>query len=243
LRKWGGKLDYNCLIDSLEVFKSYLKRVKKEYTFEELFTKYAQATFLLYDGGGIGTGFFINSDGLAISNAHVLNHRSDLSTVKVYVWDSKGEVAEHRIWTVDKILKERYVGEIGKDDWVIFQIRKTESEKFIYYNIGDISKDPIRQGQEIAVLGNPKGKNGNFTNGTVNNIEGNLVTISADINLGNSGGPVINKFGEVIGIATWINNQVVSAVYENDFSKHNYAFNIQPVREVLNEIGVFYGGK
>jgi S1-C subfamily serine protease len=237
LRKGFAKLDSYYLTDSAGVFKSYVQGrsgEKRELSFEELFTKYAPATFSIKTNDGLGTGFFINAEGLAVSNAHVLNSQDDLSGVRIYLWDSDGEVAAHRYRTVQRIVMERYDGDLGKDDWVVFYVRRDEEhEKFAYY---DLSKERARQGQLIAVLGTPEGKNGNFTEGSISNIEDNLITISADINAGNSGGPVVNKSGNVIGIASWVKAE--------GYSKLNCAFNIQPIRNALDNMGdIYYGGK
>jgi len=244
LKKGFAKIDFDHLVDSLETFKSYMPRdlMEPELSFEELFLKFAPATFSIATETGTGTGFFINSDGLAISNAHVLSSEENLSTARIYLWDADGKVEEHRYRKVSRILKERLEGGVGHDDWVIFYVQKEKNDKFAYYNL---NRDRVRQGQIIAVLGTPLGKTGNFTEGTISNVEDDLISISADVNYGNSGGPVINKRGNVIGIASWASNQAAETIRgKKDSSKHNWAFSILPVIKELDKMGdVSYGGK
>ena len=234
VKKRFTSLDFKHLVDSADVFKEYARPgIKRTLSPEELFVLYAPATFSISTESGIGSGFFINNDGLAISNAHVLSSENDLSQVRIYLWDSEGNTNEHRFRRVSRILKEKYVGDLGQDDWVVFNVQKEQNEQFAFF---DLHKEKVRQGQPIAVLGTPAGQTGNFTQGHINNIDNNLITISADVNGGNSGGPVVIMTGEVIGIASWAGFI--------DRSKLNWAFSIIPVREALNQMGdLYYGGK
>jgi S1-C subfamily serine protease len=234
LKKGFAKLDFYYLTDSLGMYQGYAKKEDcQELSFEQLFTKYAPATFTIQTAESFGTAFFISQEGLAVSNAHVLNSGKDLSQVRCYLWDFDGKITEHRYRTIHRIVQEKLDGRTGEDDWIIFYVKKDEEhEKFSYYNL---NKEKIRQGQKIAVLGTPQGKNGNFTEGTISNIEDNMITISADLNGGNSGGPVFNTCGNVIGIASW-------AGFE-ERSKLNLAFDIQPIKEALDKANIHYGGK
>lgn len=61
---------------------------------------------------------------------------------------------------------------------------------------------PVKIGDPIYVIGNPLGLEGTFSSGIVSAVRGDNIQIDAPISHGSSGGPVLNRAGEVIGIAT-----------------------------------------
>ena len=232
----------NC-VDSLNAFKTIRcsdVESKPTLPFSELFVKYAPAVFTIITDSGKGTGFFISPDGYAISNAHVFNpQKNDEKEVKVYLWDSEGKTAEHRYRTIHRVLDWKFSGNLGGEDWIIFHVQSEQNEKFPYF---DINKGNLLHGMELAAFGTPLGKYGTLTAGIINNLESNLITISADLNYGNSGGPVIDKKGNVIGISTWVDSKDISGGI--DASKRNYAQPMTKVTNVLDKMGdVWYGGK
>lgn len=76
------------------------------------------------------------------------------------------------------------------------------------------SFDPPRIGQWVMAVGSPATSNtregllrGNVTFGRVTNFSDSLVATDAAVNFGNSGGPLVNSFGEVIGTNTWLDSE------------------------------------
>ena len=138
-----------------------------------------------------GSGFLISEDGYIVTNYHVV---SGATTLKVITWDSKEYTA--------KLVG----GDAGND----LAVLKIEGEDFIYTTLGT-SSDLI-VGDRVAAIGNPLGElTSTLTVGYVSakdravNIDGtyiNMLQTDAAINSGNSGGPLFNMQGEVVGITT-----------------------------------------
>ena len=97
------------------------------------------------------------------------------------------------------------------------------------------NSEKIKVGQKVLAIGNPFGFNGTLTQGIISRIdyEKNRIQTDAAINPGSSGGPLLNKNGEIIGI-----NQ---AIYNPDNNISNigigFAIPINLVKEYLSEAG------
>ena len=152
---------------------------------------------------GQGTGFFINED-IGVSNHHVFAAGTE--------------------WAIETTDKQRYrVSEVVKSsadyDHVVFRV-ETEGRKMPFLKL---AKTTPRKGEEIMVLGNPKGLESTVTRGIVSAIRpqnnaDDLLQIDAAISPGSSGSPVLNMHGEVVGIAT---KKVL------DCENCNFAYNIR----------------
>ena len=135
---------------------------------------------------GTGTGFFIREDGVIVSNAHVV---VDGDTLKIELAD--GEVFDDvYVLSVD-----------DQRDLILLQIATSRAPALKV----DDDRD-LRIGDPIYVVGNPLGFRGTFSDGIVSGkrLEGgvNYLQITAPISHGSSGGPVLNKEGRVVGVAT-----------------------------------------
>jgi tetratricopeptide (TPR) repeat protein len=135
-----------------------------------------------------GTGFFIESNGICITNYHVLEGCFKASI--------KFENIEIQI---DKIIDYNIAADIIK-----FSINNKNNVK--YPTVSLISDLP-KKGEEVFVIGNPLGLDKTVSKGIVSSLRenlqfGSLIQITAPISSGSSGSPVFNYFGEVIGIAT-----------------------------------------
>ena len=135
----------------------------------------------------LGSGFFVRPDVVA-TNYHVIKGASD-GLVKVV-----GKTSIYRI--------EGVVGFDKKKDLALLKLKGVIGKPLI---LADISK--IEVGQEVFALGNPKGLEGTISQGIISGSnlrdvgDENLIQITAPISPGSSGGPVVNKKGEVIGVA------------------------------------------
>ena len=168
---------------------------------------------------GQGTGFIINSDGYLVTNAHVLA-------------DEQGYLAENIIaitYEKDTITAE-FIGYDGELDIALLKI----SGDYNRLRFGD--SDDVQVGEKVIAIGNPLGLQFSVTEGIVsaihrpgiNNIEAYIQTDAA-LNPGNSGGPLINKQGKVIGI----NNFKISAGESLGFAlESNY------IKDVINDIAL-----
>ena len=137
---------------------------------------------------GSGSGSIVNSDGLVLTNAHVVDNES---TVTVKLEDGREFVGDVIAF-----------GEAGLDLAAI-QLRNAEDLPTITFeSSGDVSV-----GQTAFAIGNPFGQfQGTLTTGIISRIDQdkNLIQTDAAINPGNSGGPLLNSSGNVIGVNTSI---------------------------------------
>jgi hypothetical protein len=134
----------------------------------------------------LGSGFFINEGGDIATNHHVLEGSS--KAIIKSIESKKGEILE-----------------IINDDPVLdMLVARTSFKNTNPIPLGD--SDSIAVGEEIIAIGNPAGLEGTVSNGIISGIrkleEFKLIQITAPISPGSSGGPVFNKTGKVIGIAT-----------------------------------------
>jgi S1-C subfamily serine protease len=144
---------------------------------------------------GIGSGFVINSKGLILTNAHVVDQAD---TVTVSFQDGR-------------ILSGKVLGKDPVTDVAVIQV---EAQNLPTVVIGD--SDKVRQGQWAIAIGNPLGLQETVTVGVISGIERSSIDIGipdkrvgfiqtdAAINPGNSGGPLLNAKGDVIGVNTAI---------------------------------------
>lgn len=140
------------------------------------------------DGLGFGSGFFISENGIAITNHHVY-HGFQNGFIKLLNGD---------VYHIDNVLAE------NEDlDYVIFTIENPNNTAFPYLKIAN---NIPQKGEEIFVIGNPRGLQSSVTKGIVSNINSEkegYIQIDAAVSPGNSGGPVFDMQGEVVGLVTF----------------------------------------
>ncbi|MBN1372904.1 MAG: trypsin-like peptidase domain-containing protein [Anaerolineaceae bacterium] len=142
-----------------------------------------------------GTGFFISQDGYLLTNNHVVEDATDLSVIL-----SDGTQVPASL--------------IGTDIYADLAVLKTESSAPAWVTLGN--SDEMDPGETVIAIGSPLGEFMNtVTTGVVSatgrtidtgygyQIE-NLIQTDAAINQGNSGGPLLNLAGEVVGINTLV---------------------------------------
>ena len=138
-----------------------------------------------------GSGFILSKDGYVITNAHVVS-------------------GAQTIW-VDMFNEESYKAElVGADTSFDIAVLKIEAEDLQPVSVGDSSK--LKVGEGVVAIGNPLGElTFTMTNGILSaldreiNTDGNpqnMLQTNAAINSGNSGGPLFDMDGNVIGVTT-----------------------------------------
>jgi|SRR5580700_56477 serine protease Do len=144
---------------------------------------------------GFGSGVIISPDGYIITNNHVVDGATD---IKVTLGDRR-------------ILSAKL---IGTDPLTDLAVIKIEGSNFPNVPLGDSSQ--LRPGQTVLAFGNPFGFRFTVTRGIVSALNrpnpynddprkpGQYIQTDAAINQGNSGGPLVNARGEVIGINTFL---------------------------------------
>ena len=140
----------------------------------------------------LGSGFIIDAAGLVVTNNHVI---ADADEVNVILNDGS-------------TLKAEVVGRDQKTDLALLKVKPTKPLKAVKF--GD--SDKLRLGEWVIAIGNPFSLGGSVTAGIVSarnrDIQSgpydNYIQTDAAINRGNSGGPLFNLNGEVIGVNTAI---------------------------------------
>lgn len=141
---------------------------------------------------GVGSGFIISEDGKIITNHHVVDG-AETVTVRM----SDGDEFEATV-----------VGSDELTDIALLQIETDETLPMV--ELGD--SDQVRVGDSVVAVGSPFGLGGTVTSGIVSATSRNInsgpfddfIQTDAAINRGNSGGPLFNEEGEVIGVNTAI---------------------------------------
>ena len=141
---------------------------------------------------GTGTGVIVTRDGYIVTNSHVLRNASEVQ-VKLYNSQLYPAVV------------------VGDDPMTDLAVLKIDGEDLIPAEFGD--SENLRVGDMVVAIGDPLGQqfSGTMTDGIISGIDRdvmvngrvmNLLQTNAAMNSGNSGGPLINCYGQVIGINT-----------------------------------------
>jgi S1-C subfamily serine protease len=130
-----------------------------------------------------GSGSIITPEGLVITNEHVIR---DAKNSNVRIISTEGKTYNGQVLTVDR-----------KNDLAL--VRIISSDRFTALSFAD--RDQILVGQKVLAIGSPFGLSGTLTTGILSRIaqDGDLQT-DARLNPGNSGGPLLNSRGEIIGV-------------------------------------------
>ncbi len=140
----------------------------------------------------LGSGFIVDASGYIVTNNHVIE---DADEVTVILHD-------------DTNLKAKVIGHDAKTDIALLKVEATKPLPFVKF--GD--SDKSRVGDWVVAIGNPFGLGGTVTAGIISararDIQSgpydDYLQTDASINRGNSGGPMFNIAGEVIGVNTAI---------------------------------------
>ena len=184
------------------------------------------------NGTSTGTGIIMSADGYIITNHHVISGAQSIS-----VLTSSDEI-------YGAVL-------VGSDEASDLAVLKVEADTLTAAEFGD--SDALRVGDLVVAIGDPLGVQlrGTMTDGiisainrdlTVNDRKMTLIQTNAALNNGNSGGPLINCYGQVIGI----NTIKMSAYYSSGASVEGLGFAIpistaKPIIDVLIENGYVAG--
>ena len=140
----------------------------------------------------LGSGFIIDEKGIVVTNNHVITDAEDI-IVRV---------------NGDKEFKAKVIGSDPLSDIAVLQLET--KEKFVPVKFGD--SDKARIGDWVIAIGNPFGLGGTVTSGIISARNRSIglsryedyIQTDASINSGNSGGPLFDMNGDVIGINTAI---------------------------------------
>ena len=158
--------------------------------FEDMFKEFG--TPQKRKASALGSGFIIDEKGIVITNNHVIKGAEDI-IVRV---------------DGDEEYKAKVIGADPLSDIAVLKIESTEKFKAVKFG----NSDEARIGDWVIAIGNPFGLGGSVTSGIVSarnrdlgmNRYEDFIQTDASINVGNSGGPLFDMNGDVIGINTAI---------------------------------------
>lgn len=197
--------------------------IKVEYAVNTFFNQTSTAS-------ASGSGIIISEDGYILTNNHIVNTASSstfyevskATSVKVYLF---GDSTPYDATIV------------GTDDLTDLAVIKIEKTGLAAAELGD--SDSVQVGSFAMAIGNPLGFENSVTQGTVSAVnrevtdsEGKkfvLIQTDAAINSGNSGGALVNSYGQVIGINTL-------KISGNGVEGLGFAIPINSTRDIYSEL-------
>ena len=149
----------------------------------EVYRSANPAVVMIKTTNSTGSGSLISPEGLVITNEHVIR---DAKNGNVRIINNDGKTYNGQVLTVDR-----------KNDLAL--VRILSSDRFPTLAFAD--RNNILVGQKVFAIGSPFGLSGTLTTGILSRvaINGDLQT-DARLNPGNSGGPLLNSRGEIIGV-------------------------------------------
>lgn len=179
---------------------------------------------------GLGSGFIISPDGYVLTNDHVAGNAKEITVTL----------------TNGKKYQAEIIGTDLVSDVCLLKLKTEKNKIFPFVTLGN--SDEVMIGEWVIALGNPFGLFDNIdkpivTVGVISSkgmnlsVDNNrsyrgLIQTDAVINSGNSGGPLVNSLGEVIGINTLIYTGGVSQAYIG----YGFALPVNKVKSIIEEL-------
>lgn len=178
-----------------------------------IFRKYDSAVFMIFTTNGTqsyqGSGFFINDHGLAVSNYHVFKDTyMGYEQIKLVGSDVAYKV-------------KRVIAKSEEHDFILFEVNCDDNN---YINIAD--KQPS-VGEKVYAIGSPRGLENTFSSGEISQWRSKyIIQTNVMIDHGSSGGPLINEYGNVVGITS-------GTFADGSQANLNYAWSIDVIKGYL----------
>ncbi|MEO9968769.1 MAG: trypsin-like peptidase domain-containing protein, partial [Hyphomonadaceae bacterium] len=142
--------------------------------------------------GALGSGFVISSDGLIVTNNHVIEGADEIEAV----------------FSDGRTLRAQLIGRDSDTDLAVLKVESDTPLPFVSF----ADSDGAEVGDWVMAIGNPFGFGGSVSAGIISALErdiqsgryDNFIQTDAAINRGNSGGPLFTLSGEVLGVNTAI---------------------------------------
>lgn len=205
---------------------------------QQLIEKSEPATFIIYTydeygtPNGTGSGFFIESDGIGVTNWHVLN-----KSIKAVVKTTDGKQYE-----IDSVLCAS-----SAKDLLVFRVKNTRNLQFSTLEIADSQP---KKGAPVYNISAPLGMESSISEGIIasyrSDSHGDIVQVTAPISPGSSGSPLISEDGKVFAVTAFkrvdgentnfgivIDNLFREELDAKEFYKKNRKFNSEKSNLIL----------
>ncbi|QHI69300.1 S1C family serine protease [Tichowtungia aerotolerans] len=185
---------------------------------------YAPAVVVVKTASGLGSGFFINKEGDLVTNFHVIQGEKHIAVTRFI---SDGKILRRVVYKDVEI-----VATAPFHDLAVLRIKDFDTE--ITPVIFEPDED-LKIGETVFAIGNPLGLERTVTEGVLSQTHRNFggilyLQVDAPVNPGNSGGPLFNARGQVIGV---INMGVPS------MEGLNFAIPARHLKYILDHIDAF----
>lgn len=147
-------------------------------------------------GGGLGSGFIINEDGLVITNVHVVEGQRDIQ-LTIYLDDADGGARKEQIEDVEIVALNPFLD--------LALLRIPNADQYPLRAVKMASSDALQRSQKVFAVGTPRGFERTVSEGIVSDPYRSFagqcyIQTTTPINPGNSGGALFNEAGEVVGV-------------------------------------------
>jgi serine protease Do len=201
--------------------------------FGEVAERLRRSTVHISAGGpGHGSGIIVRSEGIIVTNAHVASARMNFGQLTVGLWDGRSFPAE-------------IAASDSRRDLAILRLAASELPAA---PLGDSNR--LRPGELVIAIGNPLGFMGALTAGVVHAVGplpglGPRKWIQAGVRLapGNSGGPLADAAGNVVGVNTMVAGRLGLAVPSNEVARLLRGESSQPLGVTLRPVRVTAEGR
>lgn len=180
-------------------------------------------TLIKVEGIGQGSGFLVNDNGYIITNYHVIEG---------------AEYQPNRIKVIFENNEQHYVTNVldydKEIDLALLKISKVSTQQ----SLPILAEKEAKQGSDVATIGNPLGQGFTITAGIISNTNPKnapnyVLQTNVAINSGNSGGALLNKNGQVVGV-------IVAKLVGTSIEGFGFAIKVNYLRAMLNKNNVPY---
>jgi len=186
----------------------------------QIFKKAVVAVVYIETPKGFGSGFVVSRDGWIVTNHHVIANDYDAPYSPYYVNVSKKNGTSFKVTQVISFQNSQSI------DIALIKVDGYQYDILPIYEYYD-----VEVGDEVFTIGHPHGSNFTQTKGNISNIFDDYYQITAALNPGNSGGPLLNINGQVIGVNT-------SGL--RDSENMNYAIKSSKLASILRSKGISF---
>ncbi|MEK9186662.1 MAG: trypsin-like peptidase domain-containing protein, partial [Patescibacteria group bacterium] len=157
-----------------------------------------------------GSGFFVDKSGHIRTNSHVVKIPGDEIVIRDFFGEARMKVVSYTYWVTLTDKKKKYSAELKRNnalsDLALLRAVDADPQDYTVAKFGNPNE--VQIGETVFAIGTPYGFPGSIKVGIVSGLHRiinmnyleDFIETSAPINFGNSGGPLVNSRGEVIGI-------------------------------------------